>query len=426
MTEIPFEKSFASHEKSKFWSDKNIKNPRDVFKSTADKYSFDCSVCDHPFDSALCKVVDGRWCPFCSSPPKKLCKKNECIKCFNNSFASHEKSKYWSDKNEKKPRDVFKSSHSKYWFDCDICKHPFDNALHVIVYGSWCPYCSNRQLCEKNECIKCFNNSFASHEKSKYWSDKNEKKPRYVFKSSHSKYSFDCDICKHSFDSVLHSIARGSWCPYCSSPPQKLCEKNECSSCFEKSFASHEKSKYWSKKNIKTPRDVFKSSNSKYSFDCDMCKHPFEISLCSIVFGSWCPYCKNKTEKKIYEILIVIYPTLIRQFKKQWCRRKKCLPFDFCIPEYKIIIELDGIQHFQQVSNWSSPEEEFENDKYKEKCANENGYLVIRILQEDVLYDKYDWLKELCDSVEKIINGYEKNIYLCKNEEYSCYTAACV
>jgi len=266
---------------------------------------------------------------------------------FERSFASHEKSKYWSKKNIKTPRDVFKSSNSKYSFDCDICKHPFDNALHVIVYGSWCPYCSNKKLCKKNECIKCFNNSFASHEKSKYWSDKNEKKPRDVFKSSNSKYSFKCPDCDNSFDSTLGNIVK----------------------------------------------------------------------------GKWCPYCKNKTEKKIYETLIVIYTTLIRQFKKQWCKRKSYLPFDFCIPEYKIIIELDGIQHFQQVSNWSSPEEQFENDKYKEKCANENGYLVIRILQEDVLNDTYDWLKELCDSIEKIVNGYEKNIYLCKNEEYSCYTA---
>ena len=77
------------------------------------------------------------------------------------------------------------------------------------------------------------------------------------------------------------------------------------------------------------------------------------------------------------------------------------------------------MQHFQQVSNWSSPEEQFENDKYKEKCANDNNYSVIRILQEDVLNDAYDWCKELCDAIEEIIYGDEiVNIYLCKNGEY--------
>ena len=36
------------------------------------------------------------------------------------------------------------------------------------------------------------------------------------------------------------------------------------------------------------------------------------------------------------------------------------------------------------------------------KCANDNGYSVIRLLQEDVFYDTYDWLEELRDNIEKI------------------------
>jgi very-short-patch-repair endonuclease len=130
-------------------------------------------------------------------------------------------------------------------------------------------------------------------------------------------------------------------------------------------------------------------------------------------------FCKNKTETKIYNIIKNKFPTIITQYKQDWCKRIFHLPFDFCIPEYKIIIELDGRQHFKQVSNWSSPEEQFKNDKYKEKCANDNGYLIIRILQEDVLGDIYNWEEELFESIEKIKNGNTKNIYLCKNEEYS-------
>ena len=102
--------------------------------------------------------------------------------------------------------------------------------------------------------------------------------------------------------------------------------------------------------------------------------------------------------KKLYEKIILIYPSLIKQFKKKWCINEltnKYLPFDFCVPEYKIIIELDGPQHFRQIMNWKSPEEQHRTDKFKEECANNNGYSVIRLLQEDVLYDTYDWVKEL-------------------------------
>jgi very-short-patch-repair endonuclease len=138
--------------------------------------------------------------------------------------------------------------------------------------------------------------------------------------------------------------------------------------------------------------------------------------------GHGCPFCINKTEAKLYEIMKQIYPSIQTQFKQDWCKKKLHLPFDFCIPEYKIIIELDGIQHFIQVSNWSSPEEQFENDKFKEECANQNGYSVIRLLQEDVFYDTYDWVKDLCESIEELKNGHEiANIYLCKNGEYDSY-----
>jgi very-short-patch-repair endonuclease len=117
-----------------------------------------------------------------------------------------------------------------------------------------------------------------------------------------------------------------------------------------------------------------------------------------------------------------LYPKIVTQFKQEWCKKTSYLPFDFCVEEYKIIIELDGPQHFQQIANWSSPEEQFKKDKYKEKCANENGYSVIRLLQEDVFYDTYDWLTELCEAVENIKNGDKvANLYLCKNGEYDKY-----
>jgi hypothetical protein len=37
---------------------------------------------------------------------------------YEKSFASHEKAQYWSDKNELKPNEVFKSSHEKFIFNC--------------------------------------------------------------------------------------------------------------------------------------------------------------------------------------------------------------------------------------------------------------------------------------------------------------------
>ena len=187
---------------------------------------------------------------------------------------------------------------------------------------------------------------------------------------------------------------------------------------YEKSFASSDKAIHWSIKNTLKPIDVFKSSGKEYLFICKK-GHEFKQKLDNITKGVWCPYCVNKTEQILYDKLITLYPSLQQQFKVEWCKKKKHLPFDFVIPEYNIIIELDGPQHFIQISNWSSPEETQENDKYKTECANQNNYSVIRLLQEDVFYNTYDWLDELNQNLQKIISeGLTQNIYMCKNNEY--------
>ena len=132
-----------------------------------------------------------------------------------------------------------------------------------------------------------------------------------------------------------------------------------------------------------------------------------------------CPSCINKTEYKFYEKIKEIYPTIKRQYKVGWCKNKLCLPFDFAIEELKIIIEIDGEQHFTQVSNWTSPEIQIEKDKFKTVCANKNGFSVIRLLQDDVSKDNFDWLTEIKTSVSKIMTEEKtQNIFICKNNEY--------
>jgi very-short-patch-repair endonuclease len=164
---------------------------------------------------------------------------------------------------------------------------------------------------------------------------------------------------------------------------------------------------------------IFKSTNKKYEFDCDTCRKVFKTQLSDITRGVWCSFCVNKTEQILFNKLIEIYPLLVRQFKVEWCKNIKHLPFDFVIQERKIIIELDGKQHFEQIGNWQTPEETRKNDLYKMKSANKNGYSVIRILQKDVYKNKYDWLHELIANIEKIYHEkIVQNIYMCKNNEY--------
>ena len=140
----------------------------------------------------------------------------------------------------------------------------------------------------------------------------------------------------------------------------------------------------------------------------------FEQKQFSHLLGIGCPNCVNKTEYKLFVQLQEIYPTVERQFKAEWCKNKRCLPFDFVIVSSKKIIEMDGPQHFSQVANWRSPEDQLKQDLYKMKCANENGYSVIRVLQQDVIDETFDF-EQLKRCVEENV---VKNMYICKNDEY--------
>ena len=407
-----FQKSFVINEHADEWSEKNDKTAREVFKNCPKKFLFECKKCDHEFmqspNAITCK---GNWCAYCSN--QKLCNNDDCIFCLANSFACSDKAKYWSQKNGISPRRVFIGSDKKYIFDC-YCGHEFSMQLDVIKRGGWCPYCNNKLLCGDNECIDCFLKSFASHKKSKYWSDKNVLKPRQVFLSSNEKYYFDCK-CKHELYMRAGDISyKNRWCKYCAK--QALCNDYDCEMCWNNSFASHEKAEFWSEKNYKCVREVFKGTLKQYIFNCDN-KHEFSMRLSNITcHNQWCPYCTNKTEGKLYHWFVKNNYDIIYQETFEWCKKAKLLPFDFCIEEYKLLIELDGRQHFEKVLNWNDPEKIQENDVYKMKQANKNGYTVIRLLQKDVWYDKNNWEENL----EKHLYYHKEPavIYISNGNEY--------
>ena len=155
------------------------------------------------------------------------------------------------------------------------------------------------------------------------------------------------------------------------------------------------------------------------------CKHDWDSQISNRTGrGDGCTKCINKTEQKLYDELSKYYPLLKQQFKVEWCKNKKYLPYDFVLEDNKIIIEIDGEQHFKDIISWnSSLKDTHENDIYKMKCANENGFSVIRIFQPDIWNDSYDWFTELRENIEKIkLEQRVQNVYMCKDNEYAIFT----
>lgn len=123
--------------------------------------------------------------------------------------------------------------------------------------------------------------------------------------------------------------------------------------------------------------------------------------------------CTNKTEGKLLDLLPGILKKITDEFKIKTqilgppSVGEGTTKFDFYIEisSYKIIIELDGRQHFTRVSNW---DHEFttQNDLIKENYVREmNNHFMIRVLQEDVWKDQYDWQGFIRRNFERILSG---------------------
>jgi len=192
-------------------------------------------------------------------------------------------------------------------------------------------------------------------------------------------------------------------------------------------FSEHPKSKFWSKRNSLKPDNVALNSHKKFWFDCE-CGHEFDIQLNNInILGRWCPYCANKKmcDKNKKCITCIDKSIASIEYSKNWSDKNIDSPFVLFKNSHKKYwfecpkCEHSFEQHWKQVSKWKTPQHNRKRDLYKMKCANENCFSVIRIIQKDIFKNNYDWLNELCENIEKISNEkIVQNIYMCKNNEY--------
>jgi len=156
-------------------------------------------------------------------------------------------------------------------------------------------------------------------------------------------------------------------------------------------------------KNTLRPETVGYGSHLSVWWKC-AADHEWEAVIYARAMGNGCPHCKHKTEKKLFAWLQARYSTKA-QVKYKWCVNadtKRGLPFDFEVQD-RILLELHGRQHFQQISNWRSPEAQKERDDYKVKCALENGKHVICMDQEDVWNDVNDWESKLSQTIVELL-----------------------
>ena len=375
-----------------------------IYNNSQTKIIIKCNVCVIDFEQLANGHLSGRGCRKCGY---KLIAESQ--KKLSEEFIS--KSKEVHGNKYDYSLVEYKKGHDKVTI---ICKThgPFEQNGQCHLSGRGCNECGkiNRALKQTFTQEEFIERAIKVHGDKYNYSE-------VIYINSQTKIILNCNICGYKFTQAPNSHLQGCGCDKCA---HKINHENQ-----------RLNEKELIERAVKVHGDKFDYTNMNYinsllpiNIKCNKCNNIFQqLYPNHIKQNKGCPICDSRiTEKILFDVLTSQYPTLIKEYKEEWCKNKKYLPFDFCIPELKIIIELDGNQHFKQIMNWKSSKKTQETDIYKMKCANENGFSVIRIIQTDVLYDVYDWKQELYNNIEQIKNDkFIQIIYMCKNNEYDIY-----
>lgn len=171
-------------------------------------------------------------------------------------------------------------------------------------------------------------------------------------------------------------------------------------------------------------------TNEKGLFTCKYCGNKLFKTITKVIRDKTIAcFCDSNgfsyPEKFLHCLLKQLDLTFISEANKSllnWCEGKR---YDFYMPEYNMIIETHGMQHYEEVNRGRTLQEEQENDRIKRELALENGieyyieldcrksdleYIKIKIMESELsrLFDlsKIDWLK--CE--EFAISNIYKNI----------------
>jgi very-short-patch-repair endonuclease len=216
----------------------------------------------------------------------------------------------------------------------------------------------NNHTSLKHGCFKCSinNKSFTTEQfiqKAKEIHGNKYDYSKSLYKNTDTKLIIICPIHGEFEQTPYKHVRRKQGCPQCAK------EKNS------KRLVSRNKKKIYKKPTLTTEQFIEKSREvhgNKYDYSKVNYKgNKNKITIICPIHGEFeqiasnhynikcgCPYCNSsKGEKEIENFLLEKNINFEREKKFKDCRNKKHLPFDFYLPDYNLLIEYDGEQHYK-------------------------------------------------------------------------------
>lgn len=231
--------------------------------------------------------------------------------------------------------------------------HQWEGIPGNIWSGRWCP------RCEKSRTIN-------SQTRFKEIINQREGKIIEAYQGSQVKILIECKN-GHQWKVVPSSIIQGYWCAKCSGT-----DTHDAKISFEEI--------------VKERRGLiiepYQNAKTEILIQCESA-HQWKARPDNIKQGTWCPICKGSfLEREAKLFLEQLEITYEREYKILQLPRKR-YDFYFKYNNNKILLELDGKQHFEYVSYFHKTVESFQYhqniDQLKTHTALKFGYKLIRI-----------------------------------------------
>ena len=263
--------------------------------------------------------------------------------------------------------DTYVDRKTKIKVKHNICGNVYEVQPNAFLHGNRCPYCSGKHQKTDEEFKQEVYNLVGNE---------------YTFIESYinagTKLKVKHNKCGNVYGVTPNSFLSGHRCSYCKGLARKTDEE------FKQEVYDLVGNEY-------TFLDSYVNNATKLKVKHNDCGNIYEVKPNSFLNGTRCPFCNNapKGETSISKILDNF--NLNYEYQKSFddLRDSQPLSYDFYIPSQNILIEYQGLQHYQPIGYFGGEatfRSQQKHDQMKLDYAKEHGYNLIAVpYTEDTL-----------------------------------------
>ena len=323
----------------------------DSYVNAKTKLRIKHNKCNNVYEVRPNDFLNGKRCPFCA----RINMRNKLIKT-DAQFRQDVKNEVGT---EYTFLDKYINSSIKIRVKHNKCGSTYKVEPNSFLQGKRCPYCygniKKTDFQFKKEVFDLVGGEY-------------EFLDSYV--NNHTKLRAKHNKCGNVYEIRPHDFFQGNRCPYCSGKIKKTDTQ------FKREVQKLVGGEY-------DFLDTYVDSKTKIRVKHSRCGNIYEVQPSNFLQGYRCPYCNNsKGELIISKILKSLNVNYDYQKTFDDLKDVNPLSYDFFIPDQNILIEYQGIQHYEPVAHFGGKKRfptQQKHDKMKLDYAKSHHYNLIAV-----------------------------------------------